>query len=89
MQILTYIQLLNKLENKQINPFNYYLRVNNETYTYNGFEFVNTEGVKFISKFVKSESELINLKVYLYKKDEKMIKNSNYEIKKLRQAKGK
>lgn len=88
MQILTYIQLLNKLENKQINPFNYYLRVNDETYTYNGFEFVNNEGVKFISKFVKSESELINLKVYLYKKDEKMIKNSNYEIKKLRQAKG-
>ena len=90
MQTLTYIQLLTKIENKQINPFNYYLMINDERYKYNGFEYVNEDGVRFIHKYAKSEAEIMNLVVYLYKKGEMLVTNSKskYEIKKTRQAKG-
>lgn len=88
METMTYLQLLSKIENKQINPYNYNLLINDAIYHYNGFEFVDKEGAKFISRYIRSESDLIHLKVFLQKKDKPLKTKSQYEIKKLRKAKG-
>ena len=88
METMTYLQLLTKIENKQINPYNYNLLINDTIYHYNGFEFVDKENTKFISRYIRSESDLIHLKVFLQKKDKFLKTQSQYEIKKLRKAKG-
>lgn len=88
METMTYLQLLTKIENKQINPYNYNLLINDTIYHYNGFEFVDKENTKFINKYIRSESDLMYLKVLLQKKDKFLKTQSQYEIKKLRQAKG-
>ena len=88
METMTYLQLLTKIENKQINPYNYNLLINDTIYHYNGFEFVDKENTRFISRYIRSESDLIHLKVFLQKKDKFLKTQSQYEIKKLRKAKG-
>lgn len=65
--IITYLDLLNKIANKEINPYNYIVVYNDTSYSYNGLAFVDVNKRPLVQRLSQSESALINLTVVLYK----------------------
>lgn len=65
--IITYLDLLNKIANKEINPYNYIVVYNDTSYSYNGLAFVDVNKRPLVQSLSQSESALINLTVVLYK----------------------
>ena len=51
---ITYLELLNKIKNKEINPYNYYIIDDSVTYIYDGLEFVdkNNTTLLFHCKYI-------------------------------------
>lgn len=83
---MTYLQLLTKIENKQINPYNYYMITkSDEIFHFNGFEFVNNDGIKFVNKYIKSDAEIMHFVIKLEKKPKDIKQN---KVKVIRKAKG-
>ena len=65
--IITYLDLLNKIANKEINPYNYIVVYNDTSYSYNGLTFVDVNKIPLVQRLTQSESAFINLTVVLYK----------------------
>ena len=65
--IITYLDLLNKIANKEINPYNYIVVYNDTSYSYNGLTFVDVNRIPLVQRLTQSESAFINLTVVLYK----------------------
>ena len=65
--IITYLHLLNKIANKEINPYNYIVVYNDTSYSYNGLTFVDVNKIPLVQRLTQSESAFINLTVVLYK----------------------
>lgn len=83
---MTYLQLLTKIENKQINPYNYYMITkSDEIFHFNGFEFVNNDEIKFVNKYIKSDAEIMHFVIKLEKKPKDIKQN---KVKVIRKAKG-
>lgn len=65
--IITYLDLLNKIANKEINPYNYIVVYDDTSYSYNGLTFVDVNKIPLVQRLTQSESAFINLTVVLYK----------------------
>ena len=65
--VITYLDLLNKIANKEINPYNYIVVYNDTSYSYNGLTFVDVNKIPLVQRLTQSESAFINLTVVLYK----------------------
>lgn len=65
--VITYLDLLNKIAKKEINPYNYIVVYNNTSYSYNGLTFVDVNKIPLVQRLTQSESAFINLTVVLYK----------------------
>lgn len=85
MQI-TYLELLNKIKNKEINPYNYYIKKDSIVYKYNGFEFVDKDNITLLSKFIQSQNSILYSTITLEKQNKKD-KNREFENKTIRRAK--
>lgn len=83
---ITYLDLLNKIDKKVINPYNYFVLYNNEEYNYNGMYFETSDRKRLLLNFI-GEGELINTNFDLISKI-KETKNIEYQKNKdLRRAK--
>lgn len=83
---ITYLDLLNKIDNKVINPYNYFVLYDNEEYNYNGMYFETSDRKRLLLNFI-GEGELINTNFDLISKI-KETKNIEYQKNKdLRRAK--
>lgn len=83
---ITYLDLLNKIDKKVINPYNYLVLYNNEEYNYNGMYFETSDRKRLLLNFI-GEGELINTNFDLISKI-KETKNIEYQKNKdLRRAK--
>lgn len=83
---ITYLDLLNKIDKKVINPYNYFVLYDNEKYNYNGMYFETSDRKRLLLNFI-GEGELINTNFDLISKI-KETKNIEYQKNKdLRRAK--
>lgn len=65
--VITYLDLLNKIANKEINPYNYIVVYNATSYSYNGLAFVDINKQPLTRSLVQSESACINKYIVLNK----------------------
>jgi hypothetical protein len=81
---ITYLELLNKIKNKEINPYNYYIIDDSVTYIYDGLEFVDKNNTTLLSKYAQSQNSIM----YSLLSVEKQPKGfKNHEDKIIRRAK--
>ena len=65
--VITYLDLLNKIAKKEINPYNYIVVYNATSYSYNGLAFVDINKQPLTRSLVQNESACINKYIVLNK----------------------
>lgn len=83
---ITYLDLLNKIKNKEINPYNYHIIYAAEEYSFDGMFFKTSDDKRLISNFL-GEYEMINTYFDLISKNEEEKVKDYQNNKDIRRAK--